>query len=99
MNPNDSTDKITLMEQLGCFSLLFVSLILNIATPFIIIKITNYIVGYEFVELCNKNYFIIYLLTIGLMVVLVILIAQWTLTINKIKSTTKSITKSIWKKR
>lgn len=95
MNPNDSADKITLMEQLGCFSLLFVSLILNIATPFIIIKTTNYIIGYEFVDLCNRNYFIIYLLTIGLMVVVLVLIAQWTLTIKKIKSTTKSI----WKKQ
>lgn len=95
MNPNDSADKITLMEQLGCFSLLLVSLILNIATPFIIIKITNYIIGYEFVDLCNRNYFIIYLLTIGLMVVVLVLIAQWTLTITKIKSTTKSI----WKKQ
>lgn len=95
MNPNDSADKITLMEQLGCFSLLLVSLILNIATPFIIIRITNHIIGYEFVDLCNRNYFIIYLLTIGLMVVVLVLIAQWTLTIKKIKS----ITKSIWKQQ
>jgi len=94
MNPNDSADKITLMEQLGCFSLLLVSIILNIATPFIIIKITNYIIGYEFVDLCNRNYFIIYLLTIGLMVVVLVLIAQWTLTIKKIKSTKKSIWKN-----
>lgn len=91
MNPNDKSNKITLIEQLGCMTLLIISLALNIITPFIIIKTTNHIIGYEFIDLSKKNYFIIYLMTAGLMLFLAIIIVQSKLLINKIKS--------IWKKQ